>query len=295
MTDRGSVVLTGASTGIGEACARRLDAEGFRVFAGVRRVEDGRRLQGVASRLVPVMLDVTDVKSIEDAAAAVDAEVGAAGLAGVVNNAGVAVSGPLEHLPLALLRHQLEVNVTGQVAVTQAFLPLLRRARGRLVFMGSISGRIAAPLLGPYSASKFAIEAICDALRLELSPWGLDVVLVEPGEIATPIWEKGLAEGDALTARMPEIGRQRYGPLIAAIRRLAEKAAREGSSPGTVADAVLHALTAPRPNTRYLVGTDAKLRAWVARLPDRWRDRIIARSLQLAARADESVSSAPRG
>ena len=292
MADRGNVLVTGASSGIGEACARRLDAEGFRVFAGVRRHEDGERLRQGTSRLTPVMLDVTDGASIAAAAAAIEADTTAAGLVGLVNNAGVAIAGPLEYLPLDLLRRQLDVNVTGQVAVTQAFLPLLRRSTGRLVFIGSISGRVAAPILGPYSASKFAIGAICDALRVELSPWGLHVSLVEPGDIATPIWDKGLADGDALAAQMPEIARQRYGPLIAAIRRVAEHSARGGAPSSAVADVVFRALTAPKPKTRYLVGSDAKARAWVARLPDRWRDALLTRSLRLPTHAGHE---APEG
>lgn len=290
MDRRGSVVITGASTGIGAACARRLDAEGFRVLAGVRREEDASRLRQGTSRLTPVMLDVTDAASIARAVAAIETETGAAGLAGLVNNAGIAVAGPLEYLPVDLLRRQLEVNVTGQVAVTQAFLPLLRLATGRLVFVGSVAGRFAAPMLGPYAASKFAIEALCDSLRVELAPWGLHVSLVEPGDIATPIWEKGLADGDKLAVQLPEIARQRYASLIAAVRRVAEQSARRGASSDRVADVVLHALTAAKPRTRYLVGADAKARAWIARLPDRWRDALIARLLRLPARADDAAA-----
>lgn len=289
MVERGSVLITGASTGIGEACARRLDAEGFRVFAGVRREQDAARLKQNTARLTPVTIDVTDTGSVARAAAGIDNEVGAAGLVGLVNNAGIAVAGPLEYLPIDLLRRQLEVNVIGQVVVTQAFLPLLRRSNGRLVFVGSIAGRFAAPMLGPYAASKFAIEAICDSLRVELSPWRLHVSLVEPGDIATPIWEKGLADGDALATRMPHSAHERYAPLIAAVRRVAERAARRGAPTSAVADAVVHALTASRPKTRYLVGPDARARAWVARLPDRWRDALVARMLRLPASAPDAA------
>jgi NAD(P)-dependent dehydrogenase (short-subunit alcohol dehydrogenase family) len=289
MTSRGSVLITGASTGIGETCARRLDSEGFRVFAGVRREPDGARLKRDAPRLTPVMLDVTDQNSIVKAVSAIEADVGDAGLAGLVNNAGIAVAGPLEFLPLDLLRRQFEVNVTGQIAVAQAFLPLLRRAGGRLVFMGSIAGRFAAPMLGPYAASKFALRAICDSLRVELCPWGLHVSLVEPGDIATPIWEKGLSDGDTLAERMPVAAQQRYAPLIAAVRRVAGHAARHGAPPSAVADAVVDALTSRRPRTRYLVGSGARTRAWVARLPDRWRDALVARMLRLPARPPDET------
>ena len=162
-----AVVITGASTGIGKACALELDRRGFRVFAGVRSESAAQELQAQASaRLTPVRIDVTDAASIAAAAETIARSVGDAGLAGLVNNAGIAVSGPLEIVPIDALRRQLEVNVIGPVAVTRSLLPLLRKARGRVVNMSSISGGVAAPYLGPYSASKFAMEAITDTLRL---------------------------------------------------------------------------------------------------------------------------------
>ena len=168
-----------------------LDGLGFRVFAGIRKSADGEALQEVASdRLRPVYLDVTDGESIRAAAEIVEAGCGASGLSGLVNNAGIVIAGPLEFLPLVSLRSQLEINVVGQIAVTQELLALLRRARGSIVNMSSVSGRVAAPFLGPYSASKFALEALSDSMRLELRPWGISVSVVEPGPIATPIWEK---------------------------------------------------------------------------------------------------------
>jgi NAD(P)-dependent dehydrogenase (short-subunit alcohol dehydrogenase family) len=287
MTSRGHVVVTGSSTGIGQACAQRLSAEGFQVWAGVRREEDARRLERDIPGVTAVLLDVADAASIERAAAQIDATAGDIGLAGLVNNAGIAVAGPLEYLPLEDLRRQFDVNVFGAIAVTQAFLPILRRGRGRLVFIGSISGRMAAPFLGPYAASKFALGALCDALRGELAPWRLDVSLVEPGEIATPIWDKGQAIGDQLEAQLPPIARQRYEKAIQALRRVARSAAARGRPPDTVADAVMHALTAPRPNTRYLVGSDAWVRAWLAYLPDRWRDAVVWRAMGLPTQADQ--------
>ena len=159
-----AVVITGASTGIGAACAFHLDRLGFTVFAGVRKPEDGARLQQSGSdRLIPILLDVTDQPSIQRSIEIVSERVGVTGLYGLVNNAGIAVSAPLEAIPLPDLRRQLEVNVIGQVAVTQAFLTLIRQARGRIVNMGSIAGRSTIPLMGAYSASKFALEAITDA------------------------------------------------------------------------------------------------------------------------------------
>jgi NAD(P)-dependent dehydrogenase (short-subunit alcohol dehydrogenase family) len=276
----GAVLVTGASTGIGAACAAALARHGYRVFAGVRTEDDGRRLAGIVPGLTPVRLDVTDAGDIARAAQAVGEAVGAAGLAGLVNNAGIAVAGPLEVVPIADLRRQLEVNVIGQVAVTQAMLPLLRRARGRIVLVGSISGRIAVPFLGPYAASKFALEAIADSLRVELAPEGIGVVLVEPGEVRTPIWDKGRTAGDALLARTPPEVVARYGRGIGAVQRLALRAAEAGASPDTVAEVVVAAIAAARPPSRRLVGRDAKARAWLARLPDRLRDRLVRRALR---------------
>jgi NAD(P)-dependent dehydrogenase (short-subunit alcohol dehydrogenase family) len=277
---RGAVLVTGASTGIGAACVAHLARAGFRVFAGVRRQQDGARLAGAVPGVEAVRLDVTSTTDIARAADTITSAVGELGLAGLVNNAGIAVAGPLEVLPIEDVRHQLEVNVIGQVAVTQAMLPLLRRARGRIVFMGSISGRLAAPFLGPYAASKFALSAVADSLRLELAPSGIDVVLVEPGEIATPIWRKGREAGDALVARTPREALERYGARIEALRRIAEQASATGASPDRVAEVVVAALTAARPPTRRLVGRDAQIRAWIALLPDALRDALVRRALE---------------
>lgn len=282
-----AVVITGASTGIGESCARRLDRIGYRVFAGVRSPEAAARLRdGTSDRLTPLMLDVTDAGSIASAANTVGEYVAERGLRGLVNNAGIAVPGPLEYLPIDDLRQQLEVNVVGQVAVTQAFLPLLRRDRGRIINMGSISGILATPFIGPYAASKFALEAISDALRVELRPWGIEVILIEPGAIATPIWEKGQSRADDLEERLPPEAHERYGEAIAALRTFAREADNRGLPPDAVAKVVARALRAKRPKTRYLVGTDARLQKTVARvLPDRLRDRVLAAYLKLPRKA----------
>jgi NAD(P)-dependent dehydrogenase (short-subunit alcohol dehydrogenase family) len=278
-----SVLITGASTGIGEACALRLDRAGWRVFAGVRKPADADRLSAEGSpRLTTVTIDVTDGATIERAAADVARALDGGGLDGLVNNAGIAVAAPLELVPLDGLRRQLEVNVTGQIAVTQAFLPLVRRTRGRIVFMGSIGGRLATPFLGPYCASKFALEAIADALRLELAPWDIKVAIVEPGSIATPIWTKSGTDADARQAQLPPRPDADYSAAIAAMRKFAAETARRGESPSLVADAVLHALSAEKPKTRYLVGRDTRVRGLLARIiPDRMRDRLIARALKL--------------
>ena len=271
----GTVLVTGASSGIGEATALHLRELGFDAVAAVRKDEDAERLVGRGLRTVK--LDVTDVDSIE---AARD-ELGGGPLAGLVNNAGIAVAAPLEFLPLDQLRHQLEVNLIGQLAVTQRLLPALRAARGRIVNVSSIGGRVALPLVGAYHASKFALEAVSDTLRRELLSQGVDVIVIEPGGVKTPIWSKGDELATELTADLPPEGQRLYGNLIAAIRKQTAKIATEtGIEPRVVAEAIGHALTAKRPRARYLVGRDAKLRAPAAALlPDRVMDRIVARTL----------------
>ena len=278
-----TAVVTGASTGIGEACAMRLDRHGWRVFAGVRKDADGERLKQQASdRLTPIMLDVTDEAQIAAAKEAVKAAVGEAGLAGLVNNAGIVVPGPVEFLTPQDLRQQLEVNVIGQMAVTQAFLPLIRKARGRVVNIGSIAGRMATPFTGAYSASKFAMEALTDSLRMELRPWGIHVAVVEPGSIATPIWGKAQTTADELERNLPEEGMRLYGEAFAAMRKAAKKFEEAGIPPDEVAKFVEHALTAKRPKTRYVVGRDAQIQRVLAKVvPDRVRDGLVARQLGL--------------
>jgi NAD(P)-dependent dehydrogenase (short-subunit alcohol dehydrogenase family) len=280
----GTVVVTGASSGIGEATAQHLESLGFTVLAGVRKEEDAERLVAPGSQtLRPLWLDVTDSASVASAAEEVAAATGPDGLAGLVNNAGVAVSAPVEHVPIDQLRYQLEVNLVGQVAVTQALLPHLRAARGRIVNISSIGGRIALPLAGPYAASKFALEAVTDVLRRELYRQGIQVVAIEPGGIKTPIWEKGAATADAIVDQMPPEGREHYGALERAIRKESEKIASDtGLPPSAVAEKVGEALTAARPRTRYLVGRDAKSRDAIARvLPDRAFDALLRRALKV--------------
>ena len=272
-----SVLVTGASTGIGEACALRLDQLGHRVYAGVRGEEQGHELrQRGSDRIVPVLMDVTDQAQIDTVAKQIADHGGS--LDGVVNNAGIARGGPLEYLPLQVWREQLDVNVLGQVAVTKAVLPFIRAARGRIVFIGSIGGKAATMLMGPYSASKFAIEAIGESLRSELLPWGIGVSVVEPGAIKTPIWEKGRREADRVERALPEEARKMYAAHISAIRKGIEMQDRQGASPDRVAAAVEHALFSPRPRTRYLVGTDARVQSLLVRwLPDRSREAIMRR------------------
>jgi NAD(P)-dependent dehydrogenase (short-subunit alcohol dehydrogenase family) len=221
----------------------------------------------------PLELDVTDAAHISAAADVVGGEVH-----GLVDNAGIAIAAPLELVPLDELRHQLEVNVVGQVAVVQALLPALRRGRGRVVLMGSIGGRSALPFLGPYAASKHALEAIADSLRIELRPLGVGVSIVEPGSIATPIWRKGAERADELRGGFDEERASLYASAVTRLREVA-LARGPGVDPDEVAKAVEHALTAKRPKARYLVGRDAHIRAWIERLPTRLRDRVLARAL----------------
>lgn len=278
-----TVVVTGASTGIGAACALDYARRGMRVFAGVRDPRAGEALASKGgSSLIPITLDITDELSIAQSVEVVQRVVGDAGLGGLVNNAGIAIASPLEVIPLAQLRKQLEVNVIGQIAVTQAFLPLLRRGRGRIVNMGSIAGRSTIPLLGPYSASKYALEALTDALRMELQPWGIQVSIIEPGAIATPIWEKSGKRAEDLEALASAEEKALYGEMAMRIREAVAQSAVRAISPDGVVRAVHHALTAPHPRTRYLVGGDAKLRAWMVKwLPDRLQDRLLRWILKL--------------
>ena len=277
-----AVVVTGASTGIGAACALDCASRGMTVFAGVRDPRAGEALAAKGGRsLIPITLDVTDEPSIARSVEMVQQVVGEGGLGGLVNNAGIAIGSPLEVISLSLLRKQLEVNVIGQIAVTQAFLPLLRRGRGRIVNMGSIAGRGTIPLLGPYSASKFALEALTDALRMELHPWGIQVSIIEPGAITTPIWEKSDMAAGELEASASEDAKVLYGEAVIRIREAIVQAAQRAIPPDAVVRAVYHALTSSHPRTRYLVGADARLRAWMVKwLPDRVQDRLLTWALK---------------
>ena len=274
-----TIVITGASTGIGRACALHMDGLGFRVFAGIRKAEDGEALQEIAStRLRPIYLDVTNGDSIGVAADTIKDVCGTRGLSGLVNNAGIVVAGPLEFLPLDSLRSQLEINVVGQLAVTQALLALLRCAKGRIVNMSSVSGRVAAPLLGPYAASKFALEALSDSMRLELRPWEISVSVIEPGPISTPIWNKSRTLARAILAQLPPRAQQLYGPTIQGASDWEREITHNMPSPRVVARAVEHALTSRRPRIRYRIGKAGIAADMIARFaPDRLRDWLLIR------------------
>jgi NAD(P)-dependent dehydrogenase (short-subunit alcohol dehydrogenase family) len=270
-------LITGSSTGIGEACALHLDRLGHQVYAGVRRESDGENLRSKASdRLNPVIIDVTDQATIDAAAKRVESEVGE--LHGLVNNAGVGRGGPIEFLSIDEWRDQFDVNVFGQLAVTKAMLPLIRAATGRVVFIGSIGGRVSNHSLGPYNASKHAIEAIGDTLRQELHPWHISVSIVEPGAIKTEMWNKANDTVERLEREYPKEALELYAKHIEGAKKGIEFQAKNAVDAQKAADAVEHALLSNRPKTRYLVGRDARMMATLrALLPDRALDSLTRR------------------
>lgn len=267
-----TVLITGASTGLGREAALHLADKGFRVLGAVRKTEDGDRLAAdcPSGRVEHVVLDVTDEASIAAAAGEVAGKVGEDGLWGLVNNAGICISAPLEVVPTDVLRRQLEVNVVGQLAVTQAFLPLLRASRGRLVNVTSGLGTVAIPYLGPYSAAQFAKEGMSDALRRELAPMGVSVSVVSPGSIWTPIWAKIAQDGQDALAAAPTAVADLYRATFLRFLHFNEQTAKDSKTqPVEVATAILAALTSVKPKTRYRVGADVRRGTFLARvLPD---------------------------
>ena len=270
MTESRAVLLTGAGGGVGRATTRTLADRGFKVYAAVRDPE-AELPQHPDVR--PVHLDVTDPDSVAGAVAQVLGD-GCAGLHGIVNNAGIIVQGPLELVTPEELRHQFDVNVFGAVAVTQAFLPLLRAGRGRLINITAATARVAGPFFGPISASKAALQSLSDAQRLELAHWGLPVVVIEPGMMDTPIFAKAAAATARSAAVLTAAQRALYDAQLGAVDAALTKS--KAASPAIVADAVLKALTARKPRPRYTVGPDTRLLGLLARLPLRTRDRLLA-------------------
>ena len=263
-----AVLVTGASSGIGRACALRLADGGFSVFAAVRKERDAEALREGPRGLVPVILDVTKPETISESLRIVRDAVAASGLSGLVNNAGIAVTGPIELLPLDELRRQFEINVFGQVAVTQAFLPLIRVARGRIVNVGSVGARFALPFGGGLNASKAAFESISDSLRMELRPWGIRVVLVSPGSIRTSAEAKLVAASEAAVDAFSPEGKARYAASYRAFVQSLLRLESHGVGPEVVAGAVHRAMTARVPKRRYPVGPNSRLLPFVmTRLP----------------------------
>jgi NAD(P)-dependent dehydrogenase (short-subunit alcohol dehydrogenase family) len=272
------VFITGSSTGVGAACAARLAASGWTVLAGVRRVEDGEALAGrVAGDVRPVLLDVTDRAAIDRAEGTVREVCGDRGLRGLVNNAGVALSGPFELVSMDQWREHLEVNLLGAVAVTHTMFEHVRAANGRFVFIGSQSGRIALPGTSTYSAGKHGLEAITEALHHELAATAMRVALIEPGQVDTPLFSKATDDVARLVDQLQHVGRDEYRHLVPATQAYIRGGQALGMDPERVARRVEHALSAARPKRRYLVGLDARLLGGVVgRLPDPLRDRTVA-------------------
>lgn len=283
--DAAPVVITGTSTGIGAASALLLAEKGFWVFAGVRNAADGDALAARSSgELTPIPIDITDEPSISAAVDVVEGAVGQRGLFGLVNNAGIVKPAPLELQPMADFRRQLEVNLIGQVAVTQAFLPLIRRGNGRIVNVGSIGGRVVLPLHGAYSASKFGMEAVSDALRLELRQWRIPVSHIDPGATETAIFGKTLAAIDEIEQTLREEGHAEYDGQITSIRRLVEKTAAGAAPVGDLSETVAKALTAKKPKSRYLAGHGADAAVALARTAtDGMKDRAVLHEAHLPA------------
>jgi NAD(P)-dependent dehydrogenase (short-subunit alcohol dehydrogenase family) len=273
--ERKAVLVTGASSGIGELTAGELVRRGFHVFAGVRAAADATRLAALGPRCTPLRLDVTDAESIAAAAAAMSAR----GLYGLVNTAGVVVAAPLEYLPIDELRHQFEVNVIGALAMTQAVLPLLRRSLGRVINVGSIAGRMALPFAGPYAASKGALDLLTQSLRMELAPFDVGVAYIEPGSHRTPIWARSRSAADAALDRLPPLGRARYGAPLAALRAIMTAAEQRGGDPQRVARIIADALQTHHLRGRYTIGADTRARMLFGAIPQAVRERAMARRL----------------
>jgi NAD(P)-dependent dehydrogenase (short-subunit alcohol dehydrogenase family) len=278
----GNLVISGCSSGIGRACALHFARRGYRVFACVRKEADAASLQAadLSGNLEPLLLDVTDASQLARIAAELGERLGRQGLAGLVNNAGVGTGGPLEFQDPDEVRHTFEVNVMGPLRLSQAFLPLLRTAQGRIVNIGSMAGKVAMVMNGSYSISKFGLEAFSDTLRQELQPHGVKVALVEPGPIATPMISGAQEQGDRHLEEMPPQATQYYGARMAKLLAQLEQMERQAAAPTVVVEAVEHALEAANPKTRYLVTREARALVFLRwLLPDRALDFLLAKTI----------------
>ncbi len=275
-----AVLITGSSTGIGYHTALHLDKLGFHVFAGVRKLEDAKRLKNEASdHLTPIILDVTQPDQIKQAAQQIAETVGENGLYALINNAGIAVMSPFEFIPPEDLRQQIEVNFTGHVLVTQAFIPLLREAQGRILNISSVSGTYVFPFFGAYAASKWALEAFTDALRQELYPWGIEVISIQPGSIQTPIWEKEAQNARERMADFPPEAFALYGQEIEVMQKRILSSG-EGGLPVEYLTTLIHtALTTAKPKTRYFIAKNGWRNKILRLVPDRVSDWLVRRNL----------------
>jgi NAD(P)-dependent dehydrogenase (short-subunit alcohol dehydrogenase family) len=285
-----SVVITGTSTGIGRAAVERMAADGWVVYAGVRKDADADALRAtIAGDVRPVMLDVTSADQLSTLVQQLNEELGPRGLDGLVNNAGVADGGPIEGLSDQDWRQHFDVNFFGVVNVTREFLPLLRLAKGRVVNVASVGGRIAAPMMGPYSAAKHAIEAFSESLRFEVEGFGIGVACVEPGGVKTPIWDKAGEQLDGMKEKFSADILQRYSRHLDMMFGFVADGAKNGVEPSKVADAIFDALTSNRPKHRYLVGPDAKMVGVISRLPDRMRHGVFGLNASRMARSGRKL------
>lgn len=276
--DKQAVMITGASTGIGFSCAERMAQRGHRVFAGVRKLADAERLQRSAGdNITPVVVDVTEEQQVTAAADQIAQALQGAPLRGLVNNAGVALGGPLELVSMGDFKRQFDVNVFGAVAMTKALLPQLRASKGRIVNISSVSGMVAMAGFAPYASSKFAMEAVTDALRRELRAHGVFACAVQPGSIRTPIWDKGKHYATVTQRELSAELSSTYSDLLGLLNRIVEQTEAIAEPPDSVADAVEHALTSAHPRIRYRVGPNSGLMRFLSWLPTRTLDLLIAR------------------
>lgn len=278
-----SILITGASSGIGKACALYLAKHNYRVFAGVRKPKDGEALRQEAGEMIkPVILDITNEEHIGCAADQIASEINETGLVGLVNNAGISTGGPIEFLPMEEIRRIFDVNFFGHILVTQTFLPMLRKAKGRIVNISSVSGRVAYPFMAPYTTSKFALEAFSDVLRRELLPWDMHVAVIQPGGVATPIWDKTLRKNIDMFQNNSREMQDLYGPQFEAVKDRALRLGKTGLAPEIIAKKVFHALTSSRPKTRYLITKNPPpmIGGLLRYIPDKFIDQVLKRTLR---------------
>jgi NAD(P)-dependent dehydrogenase (short-subunit alcohol dehydrogenase family) len=278
-----TIFITGTNSGIGLATARRFDILGWRVIAGVLPSDDTSELRAnLSDNAYIIDIDITQAGDISKARQTIGKIIGDDGLHGLVNNAGIAVTGPIEALPMEAIRQQFEVNFFGHVAMTQALLPAIRQAKGRIVNITSILGRVTVPFSAPYCASKYAMEAYSDSLRMELMPDGIEVIIIEPTIIGTNIWTKQQTWQDEMMSELPPQQQAKYENRLKILRTTTDEQASLGESPDIIADTIQHAMTSKRPKARYTVGREANAFLFLAKsMPSRWRDQILMRRLHL--------------
>ena len=273
------VIITGASSGIGEATARELARRGFHVLAGVRRDQDADAIRGPG--IEPLIIDITNPDHVQALAHRVHGDPQGRAVRALVNNAGIGVNAPVEVFAIDEWRHLFEVNFFGHIAVTQTLLPALIRSKGRVINISSVGGKIAMATYGPYAGTKFALEAVSDSLRREIAPFGVHVVVIEPGAVRTKIADRAITTAHEVASNMTPDQSQRYGGLVQAITAQATSFTESGLSGDAAAMVIAKAVTARKPRTRYTIGRTTALMTLFARiLPDRMLDRFLATALR---------------